>query len=191
MRDKDKSKKMDVKFEMGPVEYIGKIKESELIGRVGAFLKEVEYPKIEVIPADPPTDDKINWTCREYMGTEIYHYPDPLPETRDEWREYVENPSNIWRLFDDPPQTGDEALVNYSLGGGLTPIKFTSPRQAESLNGNWVYFIQPSSDQDNDDRDAWLCCGAGNLAAIKKLEIYTEDTELDRSKAKLIKLSDK
>jgi len=132
---------------------------------------------------------KLNWFCREYMGSEIFLVPkglqnrDPKKLTVDELAairgniELARSSRDLFSVKDmndlyegvcilAPTIFGsyDWAIVDRFEGRSAT---------ARSPSGHTVYILE----YDTDDRHCWVCIGSGNLAALKRIHLLEKDEE--------------
>lgn len=124
------------------------------------ILDEHGKPLPPHVPSEKPP--LIKWQCWEYVGVEVFHWVDDLPETVNP---LTDLPTIKER---DGIKHGDLLIVGSVLGwvkarayladGSLT---------AKSDNGSMLYILE----FDRDARHCWTCSGSGNLAALKKLEL--------------------
>ncbi len=122
---------------------------------------------IIVLPADDPTNKKIGFTVREYLGCEVFK---PLVEG---------GPTELMPLTkEEDIKSGDVILVPGLVGGyyWMTVEKDTCGGfrgRSEKLIA-LLEFAQ-------DDRMAWVCGGLINTRGIEKLEIYTGSPEEEKA----------
>lgn len=103
-----------------------------------------EYPKIEIIPADPGPRPEIKWVVHEMRGTPVY---ESLVHLHD------------GRPMVDAPPAGTEILV-YCIGGWARAT-FTG---AQAETPNWVYPMEFDEEQ-----KCWICTAAINKACLSSL----------------------
>jgi len=117
---------------------------------------------IEIIPADTEKP-LIKWQCWEVVGVEVFLWADDLPK-------------DINPLYDLPTikdrdglKAGDFVIVASVFGWGKAVVKSSPGRElwAESLNGKMYYPLEFATDR----RKCWVCSGAANIAALKKLDL--------------------
>jgi hypothetical protein len=132
-------------------------------------MNEPEYPKIEVLPADEGGKPKIKWTCREYIGAEIFAAPPGL--TYEEVRSTANWPKGF-KLEPikekDGLKAGDLIIVNGFTGLGVYKVEEMESGELMGRSGGMAAFLQFGTD----DRGCWVCVGQGNLDSIMKLELY-------------------
>lgn len=107
-----------------------------------------------------------DWVSREYVGADVYKSPgeDVRPDW-DGWEDYLEDRKNVWSLDDDAPSPGDWMIIQTLLGFARCWME----DGGHVTDGANIWWIRRSDEQENDDRNCWICVGGGNLRAIQKL----------------------
>ena len=145
-------------------------------------------PPLQVIPADAEGTPPIGFTVREYMGTLLYKAPpeSQMPLDWDAWHAYMQDLSNIWTLDDPDPKEGDRVLVQGLCGLHTSIVETDGYGGIHATSGGSVWFLCRSTEQEGDDRNAWVVSGGANLKAIKRLKIFSEGTSDDEENGKAI-----
>ena len=131
---------------------------------------------------------KLNWFCKEYIGSEIMLVPreladrDPKTLTTDEvaqLRGNIELFKSGWNAFRVPLpaiEVGTVILAPTILGDyawAIVDHVEGDSAMAKSRDGRMAYFLEFG----RDDRNCWVCTGAGNLAGLKRLKLFRPDEE--------------
>lgn len=116
--------------------------------------------EITVLPADEPTDRKIGFIVKEYIGSEVYKDLTPGPDG---------NPVPLRKKGKkEDLQEGD---IAYAWGGD---VKFQVYRGDHGIlhgrTGNYTVILEFAKD----DRKAWVAGAIVNMKALKKLELYSK-----------------
>lgn len=138
----------------GPSGSIYKISEPELVG------KSPIRTELTVIPADS-NKKSIGWTCREYLGAEIY-----LLNLLEGEIKPIETPLSKKEDLYPGLHVYVPTLFDYFIGIVQDDLK-----SALSENGN----LSATLEFDTDDRHCWTTSLTINVGAMKRLKIYQED----------------
>lgn len=130
-----------------------------------------EKPKVQTLKSLPEPPE-IGFAVREYSGAEVYGAPPGLSY------EEVRSTANWPEGFELEPIRKEEAIEDGSvviipgLFGGLSAYKVHRDKEGSlyGMSGE----VWAGLEWAPDDRKSWICIGTGNLAAIKKLDVYHE-----------------
>lgn len=116
------------------------------------------YSPLQVMSADECKSVKLNWTVKEYIGSEVFLF--------DSDDNIIKTP--LIKL--DDLKLGMPICVGGLFGYHKLQIKseiVDNKTTVYSENGKYAYFLV----FDADDRHCWVCSGCANIDSIKKLDI--------------------
>lgn len=129
---------------------------------VGKFPVRTE---LSVLEADGPTESKVGWTVRGYLGSEVY---------RHDLSVYSGGFVDVSKLSPITEESGlsdgDELMVRGIAGFHLMRFTRESEGRGRAESGELSGLLEFGSD----DRRAWVCTGLFNLRALKKLSLSSE-----------------
>jgi hypothetical protein len=116
-------------------------------------------------------DRTINFSVWEEIGFPVYRYTEGLVfKDRAEWDAFRDDNANLF-LDPDSLQAGVKILVGANAVAEV--IGVGESMHGISPNGKVTYFLQYETDRPV-GASCWKCTGVGNLAGIKRLELYKD-----------------
>lgn len=136
---------------------------------------------LTVLPADDNEARTIGFAVFENLGSPVYLAPDDFDggEVSEEVVEACMDKAKVLRNLDDI-KIGTKLFIPSLFGAAYGIVTYKDPAKegefsAHSKSGNHGFYLSYSPHYlrgFDRPQDIWVCWGEGNLAGIRKLELY-------------------